>query len=111
VVTRALLLEHSLVSVPANIDALVTAVKRLGCGEALLKVIGEAPPKMHQKNPGGEIHDIDITQYRTAPVIPAAPPVKIYHRLVKTPEQVQVELDAEVRRLVNEELSRRMGRV
>jgi HK97 family phage prohead protease len=111
-ITKALLLEHSLVSVPACAEALITAVKQLNLVELGKRLHAEeAPPKMHQKNPGGEIHDIDITQYRTAPVIPAAPPVKIYHRLVKTPEQVQVELDAEVRRLVNEELSRRMGRV
>jgi len=102
VVTRAVLLEHSLVSVPANIDALIVSVKELGLSE-LAKTL---KPERSACS-GGMIHDIFV-----APVAPKAfVPITFPPRLVKTAEQVRLEWEAEMARLIADEISRRMGRV
>ena len=91
VITKSILLEHSLVSVPANIDALVTSISEKGLSLPLLskelKILSTPPP-------------------------PATPePVKVYHRLVKTREQLALELSLEVANAVARELKFRKGRL
>jgi len=103
VVTKALMLEHSLVSVPANIDALVLSVKELGLSELAKSLRPE-----RSANPGGMVHDIFAAD-RVEPK--NFVPITFPPRLVKTAEQVRLEWEAEMARLVAEEISRRMGRV
>jgi len=92
-ITKAILLEHSLVSVPANIDALITSVKQFK-----LAALGKC------------LHT-DVTPPPPAAPAPPAAPKTFAPRLVKTAAQVQIELQAEVTRIVYDELQRRMGRV
>jgi len=103
VITRSILLEHSLVSVPANVDALVTSIsaKGLSC-PTILKELGKAIGSFH-----GKINDIVL------PPPPEVPPatVKLYHKLVKTPEQIRLELELEVQTMVAREMKILMGRI
>jgi phage head maturation protease len=90
VITKSILLEHSLVSVPANIDALVTSISEKGLKLPLLskelKILGVLTP-------------------------PPPEPVKTYHRLVKTREQLELELSLEVAAAVARELKFRKGQL
>lgn len=96
-VTRSILLEHSLVSVPANIDALILGVKQFNLTE-----IAKSLPRV-QREP-------TMPVVAAPPVAPATPKTFV-PRLVKTAEQLQVEWQTELLRCVTEELQRRMGRV
>jgi len=97
-VTKAILLEHSLVSVPANIDALITSIKELN-----LVVLGkEFAARERTVVPGGA----------TVVTKAATPEPKTFEpRLVKSAAQVSAELQIECARIVAEEIERRMGRV
>lgn len=115
-VTKALLLEHSLVAVPACIDALITSVKQLGLvelGKCLRTEVPEAPPKMHTdpKAASGEIHDIFAAGAEPKVAPKAFVPMTFEPRLVKSAESLAIEWEAEMARLVADEISRRMGRV
>jgi phage head maturation protease len=117
-ITKALLLEHSLVSVPACAEALITAVKQFGLVELGKQLhSGEAPPKMHTdpKAAGGAIHDIFAAgaEPKAEPKVEpkAFVPITFEPRLVKDVETLRIEWEAEMARLVAEEISRRMGRV
>lgn len=96
VITKSILLEHSLVSVPANVDALVTSISAKGLHlDTFLKEVG--------KNIG-KINDIVVPP-------PEVPQVKLYHKLVKTPEQIRLELELEVQAAVTREMKILMGRI
>jgi len=88
-VTKSLLLEHSLVSCPANAEALITAVKQLNLSEL-----------------GKRLHT-DVTPPPAAPPAPKT----FTPRLIKTADQLAIEMQAEITHLVHEEIQRRMGRV
>jgi HK97 family phage prohead protease len=92
-VTKAILLEHSLVSVPANIDALVLGVKQFNLAELEKRLHTEVPEQLPPA------------------VLPPAIPKTFEPRLIKTAEQLQIEMQAEVYRSVVEEIQRRLGRV
>jgi HK97 family phage prohead protease len=93
VVTKAILLEHSLVSVPANIDALVTSIAQKGLSLPLLskELKMEVPPP---------------------PPAPAAVPKAVFHHcLIKTPEQLHLELELEIAAMVARELKFQRGQL
>jgi hypothetical protein len=100
-ITKAVLLEHSLVSVPANIDALITSVKEFKL-ETLARTLSVSPPPTPVSIP-------TPTPTVNPPLPPA--PKTFTPRLLKTAEQVQQEYLDETIRLVKEEISRRLGRV
>jgi HK97 family phage prohead protease len=92
-ITKALLLEHSLVAVPANIDALVTCVKKFNLTEL-----------------GKRLH---VDKKEMSPPTPPPPPepVKTYHCLVKTPEQLHLESELEIAAMVARELKFQRGQL
>lgn len=101
-VTKAILLEHSLVSCPANIDALVLGIKQFNLTELGKRLHTEVPEQLPPTvlPPAVSMH-IDTH----------AAPKTFEPRLVKTAEQLQIEMQAEVYRSVVAEIQRRMGRV
>jgi HK97 family phage prohead protease len=99
-VTKAILLEHSLVAVPSCVDALITSVKEFKL-EALAKLLSTEPKPWPTVLPPAVSTAVDTH----------AVPKTFEPRLIKTAEQLQIELQAEVYRSVVAEIQRRMGRV
>lgn len=88
-ITKAILLEHSLVAVPAQIDALITSIKQFN-----LPLLSK---------------ELKMAAVPPTPATPEAP--KVYHRLVKTREQLELELSLEVAAAVARELKFRKGQL